>query len=368
MNTPFEEKSGNLHLRRYPDIDNNLQAWCAADAYLYNTLVIMCEKPPKRILILNDDTGVLALSCANSQVVTVHDSLTAKIALEQNAIANDIDLTQIQFIASTEIHTLNETEPFSHILCRIPKSTTYFKDQLRSLRHLFSKNCSVFTAGMVKHISKSTVKLLEGYIGPTETKQVYKKAILFSSRATQTKSEEPQIKSFETPYGSFRSYSNTFSNGKIDAGTAELLQALPDSLSGRIVDMGCGYGPVSREAQRRSTQSASLYAVDISYMAAASTALNVPNAQIVVSDGLNSFDNDSLDWVLSNPPFHQNTHFSVNEGLRLFKQVAQKLSAEGTFLMVANSGLNYAPYLSRLFSAVSVIRKSKKYTVFSCRK
>lgn len=367
MGNLFEEKIAHLHLERYPHIDNRLQAWSAADAYLYNTLREH-EPMPQRVLILNDDTGVLALSLAGAEIVTVHDSLTAKIALEENAKKSGLDLSSVTFVPSTEIHNVTVKEPFSHILCRIPKSTTYLKDQLRSLRHLFTKEATLFSAGMVKHISKSTAKLLEGYVGPTETKRVYKKALLFSSRVTQTKSQPPQIKSFQTPFGSFESFSNTFSNGKIDGGTEELLLALPDSLSGHIVDMGCGYGPVSREAAKRATSDAILSAVDISYMAAASTARNVPEAHVTVSDGLSSFADDSIDWVLSNPPFHQNTTFSVNEGLRLFKQVLQKLKENGTYIMVANSGLNYGPYLSKLFTEVSLLRKSKKYTVFRCTK
>lgn len=366
MMPPFEEIVQKLTLTRYPQIDNSLQAWSAADSYLYNRVTPLLSDKKERILILNDDYGVLALALSQHSVVSVHDSITARIALNNNAEANKISLDSIRFVPSTEIATLESEEPFTYILCRIPKAVTYFKDQLRSLRHLFKKDTVLLTAGMVKHISKSTAKLLEGYVGPTLTDRVYKKSILFSSTVRQTKSEAPQIKEFNTPLGSFKSYANTFSNGKIDAGTEELLQALPPKMSGLIVDLGCGYGPVSKAAASLAIAPFTLYAVDISHMAVASTALNVPEVNASVGDGLQQFDDASLDWVLSNPPFHQNTTFSVNEGLRLFKQVAQKLKPGGTFLMVANSGLNYSPYLNRLFSTLSIVRSSKKYTVFSC--
>ena len=35
-----------------------------------------------------------------------------------------------------------------------------------------------------------------------------------------------------------------FSKGELDTGTAVLLNALPESFSGRLLDLGCGWGPV----------------------------------------------------------------------------------------------------------------------------
>ena len=35
-----------------------------------------------------------------------------------------------------------------------------------------------------------------------------------------------------------------FSRGELDSGTRILLSALPDRLQGRVLDLGCGWGPV----------------------------------------------------------------------------------------------------------------------------
>lgn len=362
----IEEKLSKLNLQRYPHIDNNLRAWSAADTYLLQSAAEQSKESP--VLILNDDTGALTLSLAHRKVYTIHDSLTAKIALTENAQRNGISTDNIEFIPSTDISQLENLPPFETVLIRLPKSTTYLKDQLRSLRHLFAKGSTIFFSGMVKHISKSTKKSLEGYIGPTTTHKVVKKAILFSSKVTQTSSQELQIKSFQTEVGTFHSYSNTFSNGKIDAGTSDLLQVLPEELWGTVVDLGCGFGPISRIIAESCQGDFTLYAVDISYMAVASTKRNVPSAHVTIGDGVLDFEDKSIDWVISNPPFHQNTTFSVNEGLRLFKQVHSKLKEGGHFLMVANRGLNYGPYLSSLFTEIDSKEMSKKYSLFLCTK
>ena len=38
---------------------------------------------------------------------------------------------------------------------------------------------------------------------------------------------------------------------ELDRGTWELLSALPQELSGDLLDMGCGYGPIGVAAGRR---------------------------------------------------------------------------------------------------------------------
>lgn len=362
----FKERVAQLTLTRYPHIDNRLQAWSAADEYLVNTLLDSTIKAGGRVLILNDDTGVLSVVLSEFDCYSVHDSITAKIALEQNCEKNRRDINTIHFYASTDGEKLQELPPFEHILVRIPKSVAYFKDQLNSLRSLFTHNSTVYSSGMVKHISKSITKTLEGYIGPTTAGPIIRKALLCSSRVTQTKTTPLQIKSFQTELGEFSSYSNTFSNGKIDKGTEVLLENIPADISGKVVDLGCGFGPISRKIAA-CNNSIDLIAVDISYMAVASTRLNVSSATVIIGDGLHHFDDSSLDWVVSNPPFHQNTIFSVNEGLRLFRQVQKKLKSGGMFLMVANSGLNYAPYLQKLFTSVRKLQQKNGYTVFLCR-
>lgn len=45
--------------------------------------------------------------------------------------------------------------------------------------------------------------------------------------------------------------SGVFSRTELDRGTWELLSALPQELSGDLLDMGCGYGPIGVAAGRR---------------------------------------------------------------------------------------------------------------------
>lgn len=363
----FRQTLESLSLTRYPQTEKNLQPWNAADEYLYNAATQKSGEIT-RVLILNDDTGIFPLLFPHIECFSIHDSLYAQKSLEKNLAQNDYKGT-CHFIPSTQIETLSSQQPFDTVLIKIPKSVPYLKDQLRSLRHLFAKDTTLFISGMVKHISNTMKKTLEGYIGPTTVSKILKKAILFTSIVRQTKSEKSSLTTFKIDsLGTFSSYVNTFSKGKLDQGTLELLAVLPDSIEGTVVDLGCGFGPISRAIAAQQNKTDRLFAVDISYMATASTKLNVPVAETKVTDGLTEFEDNSLNWVVSNPPFHNNTTFSVNEGLRLFKQVHKKLIIDGKFCMVANRGLHYYPYLEKLFGTVQVLSESKKYTVFLCTK
>jgi 16S rRNA G1207 methylase RsmC len=96
-----------------------------------------------------------------------------------------------------------------------------------------------------------------------------------------------------------------FSAGAIDAGTLELLRAVPaPPATGNLVDLGCGYGPIACTLAHRSP-GATVWAVDVNERALGLTAHNAerlgltgikavtPNA---VPEGL------AFDGIWSNPP------------------------------------------------------------------
>ncbi len=353
----------------YPKIEANHQAWNGTDSYLYNHLVrenLLFEEA--KILILNDETGLLTYLLREYKPTVTSDSIFAKLAIEQNFISNDEDTDQYTFVDSVNFAE-EEQEHFDIVLMKIPKATKYFTDQLKAVRSCTNKKTLYFSSGMVKHISRQSKELLEKSIGETLVHRVEKKAILFSSTKTAAPTKTKSVSEFSIDgMGSFTSYSNIFSTGKLDKGTALLLKEMPTDLEGTVADLGSGYGVITRFINDNCDDVSQIIAIDSSRMAAESTAMNVEGIRIIWDDGLLSLDDNSLDAVVSNPPFHHDTSFSVNMGLRLFKQVHAKLKPGGRFIMVANSGLNYSPYLKKLFSGFSIISRDRVYTVFELTK
>ncbi len=365
---PFAEIDKSKFIS-YPEIDKNHQPWDAADSYLYTHLIendLLFEGA--KIIILNDDSGVLPYLLRDYKPTVTSDSIFARVSVEQNFVNYGEDVSQFTYVDSVEFAT-TEQPHYDIVLMRIPKASRYMVDQIAVLSRCTDEKTIYLSSGMVKHISEHTRETLEKRVGETHTHRVEKKAVLFSSTHNGRSLKERPTTSFEIPdLGEFESYSNTFSNGRLDKGTAALLPYIRSNLTGRVVDLGSGYGVITRYLKQNCPDINELVAVDSSRMAAETTLINNPTARVLWDDGLTHFENDSIDAVVSNPPFHLDTSFSVAVGLRLLKQVSEKLKVGGEFIMVANSGLNYNPYLKRLFPTVEEIKPNRRYTVFVCKK
>jgi 16S rRNA (guanine1207-N2)-methyltransferase len=83
-----------------------------------------------------------------------------------------------------------------------------------------------------------------------------------------------------------RSDRGVFSAGGVDPGTLQLLRAVPaDSLTGNLLDLGCGYGPIACTLAHRSP-AAKVWAVDVNERALALTSANaeglrLPNVRVI---------------------------------------------------------------------------------------
>ena len=360
---PFNEAFDINKFHCHPRIAKEQQPFNAADSYLYTYLVendILFEGA--KVAILNDETGILSYLLRDYSPTSISDSFFAKTALEENFKSSGADSSSLTFVDSIAFTTLETT--FDIVLMKVPKSLRYFTEQLGILRGLMHDTSVLVTSAMVKHLSKNCREVLTTQIGETNIHRVVKKAILFDSTKSVTKAQPKLISRFTLPqYGTFQSYSNTFSVGKLDRGTALLLENLPKDIEGTVVDLGCGYGIIAKELLAR-YPGLDLYGVDASRMAVESTKLNVEGCKVIWGDGLSFFDDGAIDYVITNPPFHHDNHFSVKMGIRLFKQVHRKLKEGGTCIMVANSGLNYGPFLKGLFYRTKAIGRNNNYTVF----
>jgi 16S rRNA G1207 methylase RsmC len=96
-----------------------------------------------------------------------------------------------------------------------------------------------------------------------------------------------------------------FSAGGVDAGTLELLRAVPGPpVSGNLLDLGCGYGPIACTLAHRSP-GATVWAVDVNERAVALTSENADRLGLAgVKAVLPGQVPDDLvfDGIWSNPP------------------------------------------------------------------
>lgn len=158
-----------------------------------------------------------------------------------------------------------------------------------------------------------------------------------------------------------------FSRDGLDMGTRVLLEALPE-LRGRVLDLGCGWGPVGVALGRRNPE-LEIVMTDINARAVELAARNlrangVSNARTAQGDGFAGVDGD-FDAIVLNPPIR--TGKAVIYGL--FADAARRLSPGGALYVVIRKqqGAESAwKYLGTRFARVERIARDKGYWVLLC--
>lgn len=160
-----------------------------------------------------------------------------------------------------------------------------------------------------------------------------------------------------------------FSWDRLDPGTALLLRHLP-SLSGKGADLGCGLGILSL-AVLRSEKVTSLAMIDIDRRAVEMARRNVGEARASAhwADLRGSEPAlTGLDFVVTNPPFHDGGAEDQALGKAFIARAASALRNGGTLYLVANAHLPYEAPLRAAFKTVTPTVTEGGYKLFEARK
>jgi 16S rRNA (guanine1207-N2)-methyltransferase len=165
------------------------------------------------------------------------------------------------------------------------------------------------------------------------------------------------------------SYPGVFSHGRLDDGTALLLETLAtQGLSGSTLDVGCGAGIVSAVLARTGLQ---VTAVDISATAQAASmetlAANRLSATVLAGD-LYAPVSGRFDLIVSNPPFHDGLQRTTTISERLILEAPKYLRDNGRLILVANQGLPYADWLKQAFRQVEVLAENRRFRIWQGRR
>lgn len=160
-----------------------------------------------------------------------------------------------------------------------------------------------------------------------------------------------------------------FSWDRLDPGSALLLRHLP-ALSGRGADLGCGLGILARAALK-SEKVAALALVDIDRRAIEMARRNVGEARASFHwADLRGSESalSGLDFVVTNPPFHDGGAEDQALGRTFIARAAAALRPGGTLHLVANAHLPYEAPLRAAFRTVTPTVTEGGYKLFEARK
>ncbi len=159
-----------------------------------------------------------------------------------------------------------------------------------------------------------------------------------------------------------------FAWDRIDAGSALLAQHLP-SMKGAGVDLGCGYGALATVVLR-SPQVISLRLIDLDRRAVEAAKKNVvdPRATIEWADVRTLHGAGDLDFIVTNPPFHDGGAEDKRLGQAFIQKAAAMLKKGGVMWLVANRHLPYEADLTAAFKRVRPVADSGGYKLFEAVK
>ncbi|WP_296053443.1 methyltransferase [uncultured Alteromonas sp.] len=157
-----------------------------------------------------------------------------------------------------------------------------------------------------------------------------------------------------------------FSHRELDAGTAMLLDKLPLSLSGKLLDFACGAGVIASYLLSGGSK-ASVELLDVSALALWSSAHtlheNHQQGVLIATDTLQGVST-KYHTVVTNPPFHTGVKTDYRISREFIQATRQHLHPKGKLYLVANRFLPYAELLSEQFSSPSVLTQDNRFSVY----
>ena len=169
--------------------------------------------------------------------------------------------------------------------------------------------------------------------------------------------------SFKAGDLSFMTLPGVFGHGKLDRGTALLLEHVPAPAHGKLLDLGCGSGVIGLTMEAR-CNALDVTLTDVDAMALRSTELNSARlaleTSIAASDGLKSVEG-RFDYIFSNPPFHQGKRTDYEFAARLFQDAKRHLNRGGQLWIVANRHLAYEEWATEAFQNAEVMVQAEGF-------
>ena len=185
---------------------------------------------------------------------------------------------------------------------------------------------------------------------------------------------EPQSESHRIPCNfnyrghllRFETDSGVFSKGELDDGTKLLLDSLPETLSGQVVDMGCGWGAIGVTLGKTWKDAhitmcdVNLRALDLCRDNAAKN--GVTNVEILESSGFDAIRDRRFDFVITNPPIRAGKQVIY----QMFADAANQLTENGELYLVIRKqqgAESCMKYLKTLFENVERIARDNGFWI-----
>ena len=168
----------------------------------------------------------------------------------------------------------------------------------------------------------------------------------------------------------FQTDAGVFSKGEVDTGTRLLLEALPEEMSGEILDLGSGWGVIGISIAKKWPETkvtladVNTRALDLSRENAKR---NRAEVACVESDGMAALAGRTFDAVVTNPPIRAGKQVIY----QMFADAANALKPGGALYLVIRKqqgAESCMKYLQTIYDSVEKIDKSGGFWVIQAMK
>jgi len=271
-----------------------------------------------------------------------------------------------------------DVEKYQWIILNLPRQKALLHMMLECAAALLAEDGLLWLAGENKAGIKSADKQLKKYFARVNKLDNARHCTLFEASEPLTRQTfEPVAYREEWPLDCnpspirIVSYPGVFAHGRVDAGTALLLDVLTNlRIEGDVLDFACGAGLIGA-CIATGHKHARVTLLDTSALALKACeetlASNHLSGSVLASDGLSELS-ESFDLIVSNPPIHAGAKTDSRLSMRLLDSVHDHLNPGGRLIMVANVHLPYEKWLSQRFSHCSEIATNSNYKVLLAKK
>ena len=356
-----------MKIIRYPNTtDRSLKPWSSADELLLEQ-VLGQNISEKKIITYNDRFGYLNCQLHQSDVLSVISYKSQEKAHKINRENNGLMLDDSHFV--NPLSSIDEK--FDIVLMKIPKSVNLFELYLAQIVTCIKDDTVVYCSFMTRHFTKRLLVISNKYFEVVEQSLAKKKARLLILKKKKELKVNELINKLSLGDGQIlNQYYGVFSAKEIDQATQFFINNLHiEENTKEVLDLAAGNGVIAYTIQKQ-LPNCKIHLIDDFYLAVESAKLNLKGENIYFyhNDILKEIEENSIDLVVCNPPFHFDYETNIEVSLRLFKEVSYCLKQGGKFQMVANRHINYGPHLERVFNKVVKVMHNEKFEIYKCIK
>lgn len=266
---------------------------------------------------------------------------------------------------------------FSTAALRLPRA----KDELEMLVHAATARLETGGALLVYGANDEGIRSAGGRIspllGPVDTVMRKNRCrVLRVERPARAEGLRPRLDAWRESWTlevdgrqrEWASYPGIFAHGRLDPGTALLLDVLPSpEPRSRVLDFGCGSGIVGGVLLEREP-SLRVDLLDVDTVALAAARINVPDARTILADGIGRLETGPYGWIVSNPPYHRSKAETLETVAALIREAPARLAPEGRLALVVQRRLPVEELLEDAFGSVERVAADATYRVWLARR